>query len=175
MKRIDDVSDWAIWRCHGTFRYLYHLQAAVDDLVGAAKALQWDVAAYALREATLLAISIRKMPQRSDIVPDVGDGFSGLLCAYDPTGEPGLEALYAAVNRAAASPTADSVEAAFSLLDQYVRETESMLGYSHEIPELRSARGTSMLLRLFREGDQFAQSLGLPSAVPPDWATKESE
>nr|WP_315463283.1 hypothetical protein [uncultured Rhodoferax sp.] len=174
MKRIDDVSDWAIWRCHGTFRYLYHLQAAVDDLIGAAKAQQWEVAVYALREATLLAVSIRRMPRRGDIVPDVGDGFSGLLGAFGLTDEPELEALWQAVNRAANSPTAQSVEAALSLLEHYARETESMLGYSYEIPELRSARGTSMLLRLFREADQFGQALGLPSAVPSDWATKQS-
>jgi hypothetical protein len=173
MKRIDDVSDWAIWRCHGTFRHLYHLQAAVDDLAGAAKAEQWDVAAYALREATLLAVSIRNLPQRGDIVPDVGDGFSGLLGAFDLVDGPELEALCKAVNRAAGLPTAQSVGAASSLLERYVRETESTLGYSHEIPELRSVKGTSMLLRVFREADQFAQSLGLPSAIPPDWAAKQ--
>lgn len=172
MTRIDDVSDWAIWRSHGTFRYLYHLQACVDDLVGAVEALQWDVAAHALRDGALLAVAIRDMPRRGDIVADVGDGYSGLLGVCDLTGEAEREALCAAVNRAAGSPTAQNVGAAKSALEQYVANTEALLGYSHEIPELRSAKGTSMLLRLFREADQFVQSLGLPSAIPPDWTSK---
>lgn len=174
MRRVDDVSDWAIMRCHATFRFLFHLQSAMEDLVGAVQAAQWDVAVHSLREATLVAASVRRMPQGCDVQPDASDDFTGHLSAFDTEGDPELQALCAAVNRAASSPAKQTVEDAFALLKLHVQETESMLGYSQEIPELRSTRGTSMLLRLFREGDQFAQSLGLPSAIPGDWANRES-
>lgn len=174
MKRIADVSDWAVRRCHATFRFLYHLQSTMDDLAGAAKAGQWDVAVHSMREAVLLAVSVRRMPEGCDVVPDASDGFTGHLGAFDTTGDPALQALCAAVNHAAEAPSGPPVEQALDLLNQYIRDTEIQLGYGHEVPELRSARGTSMLLRLFREGDQFAQALGLPSAIPRDWASREN-
>ena len=174
MKRIDDVSDWAIRRCHATFRFLYHLQATMDDLAGAVEAEQWHVAVHAMREAALLAVSVRRMPQGCDVLPDVSDGFTGHLGAFDSVGDGALESVCAAVNRAAQDPGALTVRAALDVLRQYVATTEVQLGYGDAIPELRSARGTSMLLRLFREGDQFAQSRGLPSAIPRDWASGAS-
>jgi hypothetical protein len=171
VKRVADVSDWAIRRCHATFRFLYHLQATMDDLAGAAKAGQWEVAVHSMREAALLAVSVRRMPEGCDVLPDVSDGFTGHLGAFDSAGDPALEAVCEAVNRAAQDPGAASVDAALAVLRQYIEQTEAQLGYSDQIPELRSARGTSMLLRLFREGDQFAQARGLPSAIPRDWAS----
>ncbi len=175
MKRVRDVPNWAILRCHATFRFLYYLQAMMDDIVGATKASQWDVAAHNLREAVLLAVSIRKMPESGNVVPDVNESFKWHLGSYDPCGDHELEALSQAVNLAAISPARCTVEAAMNKLESYVRETEFLLGYNHEIPELRSAKGTSMLLRLLRETDQFSQSLGLPSAVPAEWLTKEKQ
>ena len=174
MKRIDDVPGWAIGRCHATFRFLFHVQSALDDVTGAAKAGQWDVALHSLRDATLLAASVSRMPQGCDVLPDASDDFTGHLSAFDTAGDLTLQALCAGVNRAAAAPSEQTVSEALALLGHYVRKTEARLGYSHEIPELRSTRGTSMLLRLFREGDQFAQGFGLPSAVPGDWASRES-
>jgi hypothetical protein len=174
MRRIADVNEWAVRRCHATFRFLYHLQSTMDDLAGAAKAGQWDVAVHSMREAALLAVSVRRMPEGCDVVPDASDGFTGHLGAFDTTGDPALQALCAAINRAALAPSGPAVEQALDLLAGYVRDTEAELGYSQEIPELRSTRGTSMLLRLFREGDQFAQALGLPSAIPRDWASQEA-
>ncbi|MHA6895121.1 hypothetical protein ACQUJT_13695 [Ralstonia pseudosolanacearum] len=173
MKRIQDVNDWAVWRCHATFRFLYYLQSIMDDTAGAAKAGQWDVAVHTLREAVLLAVSIRRMPDSCDVIPDVTEGFKGHLGSYDIQGDVGLEALSQSVNRAVRAPCKALVEEAMSLLQPYVRETELMLGYGHEIPELRSAKGTSMLLRLLRETDQFSQSQGLPSVIPATWVTKE--
>ena len=174
IQRIDDISGWAIFRCQATFRFLFHLQSAMEDLAGAAQAQQWDVAVHSLRDATLMAVSVRRMPEGCDVQPDASDDFTGYLNAFETTDDPELQALCASVNRAAQSPSKQTVEAAVALLRQHVEETESMLGYSHEVPQLRSTRGTSMLLRLFREGDQFAQSLGLPSAIPSDWANRET-
>jgi hypothetical protein len=174
MRRIDDVPAWAIGRCHATFRFLFHVQSALDDVTGAAKAAQWDVAVHSLRDATLLAASVSRMPQGCDVLPDASDDFTGHLGAFDAANDPALQALCAGVNRAAESPAEDTVAQALALLKNYLRDVESALGYRHEIPELRSARGTSMLLRLFREGDRFARSLGLPSAVPGDWANQET-
>ncbi len=173
MRRIPDVNDWAVWRCHATFRFLYYLQSIMDDTTGAAKAGQWDVAVHTLREAVLLAVSIRKMPDSCDVIPDVTEGFKGHLGSYDTQPDADLEALSQAVNRAARAPGRALFEEALNLLQPYVRETELMLGYSHEIPELRSAKGTSMLLRLLRETDQFSQSKGLPSVVPTAWLTQD--
>ncbi|QOK94284.1 hypothetical protein HF908_23080 (plasmid) [Ralstonia pseudosolanacearum] len=175
MKRLQDVPNWAIFRCHATFRFLYYLQAMMDDIVGATKASQWEVAVHNLREAVLLAVSIQKMPESSNVVPDVNESFKWHLGSYNPCGDHKLEALSQAVNVAAKSPSQRTVDAAMSQLKNYVRETELLLGYNHEIPELRSAKGTSMLLRLLRETDQFSQSIGLPSAVPAEWLTKEKK
>ena len=173
MKRIDDVPGWVIGRCHATFRFLFHVQSAMDDLAGAVKAEQWYVALHSLRDATLMAASVSRMSQSCDVLPDASDDFTGHLNSFDTSVDPALEALCIGVNLAFKADTEQTIRDAQALLIHYVTEIELRLGYGHEIPELRSSRGTSMLLRLFREGDQFARSLGLPSAVPRDWASRE--
>lgn len=149
-------------------RLLLWVQAAVEDVQGALEAGWPHYALHQARFVLMECLGIRGILRGGDI--DWAD--DDVAAAPDATSTEGERRLVSALLDAGATDWRDAAAtgAWFGQIQDFVRDTEVLIGLDEPLPVLRSPEGMFRAIRLVREESALIEQLGLPRVIPAEWA-----
>jgi hypothetical protein len=166
---LPDLRRLLAFRAHGAVRLLLKCRAAMEDVEGATGAGQAEVATLQAHELVQLSLSVRGLRTHGEL------SFTGEQAGFDPfDGVPAAEVaegqqLAADGLRAVADGTG---EAWLERLRAHLAETESALGYTAPLPDVRAGSGLMKGFKLARTWSPHLERVGLPDVIPSNWTKR---
>ncbi len=157
-----DLRRHLAFRAHGAARLLLGCQAALEDIEGAVAAGQQEVAVLMAYEALQLSLSVRGLRVDGELV------YGHDEAAFDPFSGVSPDEVKAGLALAAEGLVAAD-EDWLERIRGHLRETESRLGYTAPLPNVRSGAGQMKGFKLARTWQPLLDRAGLPSMLPDAW------
>jgi hypothetical protein len=165
---VPDARRWLAFHSIGGYELLMEIQGSLEDLLGAARAGQDDVARYAARLLVLRCLAVRALLADGSR-PDLDD------CLYDPFAGLPEEVVGHGLSLARDVARAEGdLTVPVERLAAYVRALERDLGFREPPPSVRRPDGLYPALRVARELLPLNQASGFPTALPTGWLPKQS-
>ncbi|MFF0447645.1 hypothetical protein ACFYT4_14770 [Streptomyces sp. NPDC004609] len=166
---LPDLRRHMAFRAHGAVRLLLKCRAALEDIEGAVAAGQPEVAVLMAYDLVQLSLSVRGLRTHGEL------SFAAEQVSFDPfAGVPDREVedgLRLAAGLEAV--TEGRGEAWLDELREHLTVTESQLGYSRPLPDVRSGTGLMKGFKLARTWSPQMRRLGLPDVMPGNWTQRD--